>query len=210
MKRELGIDGLMLMYVGNLEPYQGIDLLLESFALALKKTERADLVVIGGQVSDIHQYQKKAHHLGIHRRVHFCGARPLEFLEEYLSEADILVSPRITGNNTPMKIYSYLHSGTAILATDLPTHTQLLDGRVAMLAEASPKAFSEAMLRLIDDEDLRQNLGQAAKKLVEEQYSYQVFRGKLRELFEWLETQVGQAPLSGVSNPKSSLKRLYW
>ena len=37
-----------MMYVGNLESYQGIDLLLESFALACKKTERLDLVVIGG------------------------------------------------------------------------------------------------------------------------------------------------------------------
>jgi glycosyltransferase involved in cell wall biosynthesis len=208
MKKELGIDGLILMYVGNLEPYQGIDLLLESFALVLKATEKADLVIIGGQVSDIHQYQKKAHHLGIQRRVHFCGPRPLEHLGEYLSEADILVSPRITGNNTPMKLYSYLHSGTAILATDLPTHTQLLDGQVAMLAEPSPKAFSQAMLRLIEDENLRQNLGHAGKKLVEEQYSYQVFRGKLRELFDWLEMQVGQEPLSRTSKSKSILKKL--
>ena len=30
--------------------------------------------------------------------------------------ADVLVSPRIRGNNTPMKIYSYLESGKAILA----------------------------------------------------------------------------------------------
>ena len=203
MKRKLGIDGLMLMYVGNLEPYQGIELLLESFALALKTTEKADLVIIGSQVSDIHQYQKKALHLGILRKVHFCGPRPLEHLGEYPSEADILVSPRITGNNTPMKIYSYLHSGTAILATDLPTHTQLLDSRVAMLAEPSPKAFAAAMLRLIEDENLRRDLGLAGKKLVEEQYSYQVFRGKLRGLFDWLEMQVGREPLSRTTSPKS-------
>lgn len=193
----------MLMYVGNLEPYQGIDLLLESFALTLKQTEKADLVIIGGQVSDIRRYQKKAHHLGIQRKVHFCGPRPLERLGEYLSEADILVSPRITGNNTPMKLYSYLHSGTAILATDLITHTQLLDRRVAMLAESSPKAFSEAMLWLIEDERLRRTLGELGKKLVEEQYSYQVFRDTLTGLFDWLEMQVGREPLSWTTSPKS-------
>jgi glycosyltransferase involved in cell wall biosynthesis len=208
MKKELGIDGLILMYVGNLEPYQGIDLLLESFAQVLKATEKADLVIIGGQASDIHHYQMKAYHLGIQRRVHFCGPRPLEHLGEYLSEADILVSPRITGNNTPMKLYSYLHSGTAILATDLPTHTQLLDGQVAMLAEPSPKAFSEAMFCLIEDENLRRNLGQAGKKLVEEQYSYQMFRSKLTGLFDWLETQVGRERLSRTSKSKSILKKL--
>jgi glycosyltransferase involved in cell wall biosynthesis len=207
MKRELRIDGLMLMYVGNLEPYQGIDLLLESFALVLKKSEQADLVIIGGQVSDIHKYQKKSHHLGIQRKVHLCGPRPLERLGEYLSEADILVSPRITGKNTPMKLYSYLDSGAAILATDLPTHTQLLNRRVAMLAEPSPKAFAEAILRLMEDANLRQNLGQAGKKLLEEQYSHRVFREKLEALFDWLETQVRQEPHSRTSKPKSFLKK---
>jgi glycosyltransferase involved in cell wall biosynthesis len=190
MKSELGIDGLLLMYVGNLEPYQGIELLLESFALVLKKTEKADLVIIGGQVADIHHYQKKARHLGIQWKVHFCGPRPLERLGEYLAEADILISPRITGNNTPMKLYSYLHSGRAIVATDLPTHTQLLDRRIAVLAEPSPEPFSEAMLRLIEDANLRRTLGWAGKKMVEEQYSYDVFRGKLKELFDWLEIQI--------------------
>jgi glycosyltransferase involved in cell wall biosynthesis len=209
MKQELGIDGLMLMYVGNLEPYQGIDLLLESFALVLNATEEADLVIIGGQVSDIRRYQQKAHHLGIHQRVHFCGPRPLEHLGEYLAEADILISPRISGNNTPMKLYSYLHSGTAIVATALPTHTQLLDGQIAMLAEPSPKAFSEAMLRLIEDQNLRQKLGHAGKKLVEEHYSYEVFREKLTGLFDWLETQLSQEPLGRTTHPKSFLKRLY-
>jgi glycosyltransferase involved in cell wall biosynthesis len=210
MKSELQIDGLMLMYVGNLQPYQGIDLLLESFALVLKKTEQADLVIIGGQVSDVYKYQKKSHHLGIQRKVHFCGPRPIERLGEHLAEADILVSPRVIGKNTPMKLYSYLDSGIAILATDLPTHTQLLDSRVAILAEPSPKAFSAAMLRLMEDENLRGNLGQAGKKLIEEQYSYRLFREKLKGLFDWLETEVCQEPRTRACNPKALLKKFNW
>jgi glycosyltransferase involved in cell wall biosynthesis len=196
------VDGLMLMYVGNLAPYQGIDLLLESFAWLLERTKQADLVIIGGHPSDIHKYQKKSHDLGIQGKVHFCGPRPPERLGEYLAEADILVSPRISGENTPMKLYSYLDSGVAILATDIPTHTQVLDARVAMLAEPSPKAFSEAMLRLINDEKLRRTLGQAGKRLVEEQYSYHVFREKLKALFDWLEVQVGREAAIEATNPK--------
>ena len=44
-----------------------------------------------------------------------------------LLAADVLVSPRLKGLNTPMKIYSYLDSGSAVLATRLRTHTQVLD-----------------------------------------------------------------------------------
>ena len=58
LRVKLEISGLLLMYVGNLQVYQGIDLLLESFALVLKLAE-VDLVIIGGENSDIQKYQKK-------------------------------------------------------------------------------------------------------------------------------------------------------
>ncbi len=71
MRKELGISGLLVMYVGNLEEYQGIDLLLESFALVLKNTDLIDLVIIGGQASDIQKYERKSRHLQIEQRIHF-------------------------------------------------------------------------------------------------------------------------------------------
>ena len=57
-----------------------------------------------------------------------------------LGEADVLVSPRLKGLNTPMKIYSYLDSGTAVLATRLRTHTQVLDDRTAYLVDPVSEA----------------------------------------------------------------------
>jgi glycosyltransferase involved in cell wall biosynthesis len=192
LRVKLEISGLLLMYVGNLETYQGIDLLLESFALVLKKSDRVDLVIIGGETSDIQKYQKKARCLSIARKVHFLGPKPVEHLAEYLSQADILMSPRIKGKNTPMKIYSYLDSGKAILATALPTHTQLLDSQIAMLAEPIPEMFSKGMLRLMEDENLRRKLGTASQKLIEEKFSYAAFCQRLNGLFDWLQTEIEQ------------------
>ncbi len=189
LREELGTDGLVLMYVGNLEPYQGIDLLLESFALTLREIGKANLIIIGGIPTDIQKYKEKSLLLGIENRVHFLGPKPIEILSEYLSQADILVSPRIKGTNTPMKIYSYLHSGKAVLATDLPTHTQVLNDQVAMLTAPSPEEFSKGMLCLIQDENLRLQLGNAGKKLIEEKYSYDSFKKELNALYDWLETR---------------------
>jgi|RhiMetdeSRZDD1v2_1073273.scaffolds.fasta_scaffold40270_4 glycosyltransferase involved in cell wall biosynthesis len=190
MKAELGIRDLMLMYVGNLEKYQGIDLLLESFALAVRKTDRADLVIIGGTAADIKKYRTKSSHLGIQDKVHFLGPKPVEHLRQYLSEADILVSPRLKGNNTPMKLYSYLHSAKPVLATNLPTHTQVIDSRVALLGEPHIEAFSNAMLRLIEDNNLRAELGMAGKRLIEEKFTYSAFRERLDGLFDWLQIEL--------------------
>jgi glycosyltransferase involved in cell wall biosynthesis len=188
--RGLEIDSLRVMYVGNLEAYQGIDLLLQSFQLVMKKTTLPELIIIGGHPADILKYQKETHQLGISPKVHFWGPRPLEALGQYLAAADILVSPRIKGKNTPMKLYSYLDSGRPVVATDLPTHTQILDSDVAILAEPIPEAFAGGMLRLIDDKDLRLKLGAAAKQLVRERYTYTVFRTNLNALYDWLQTAI--------------------
>jgi glycosyltransferase involved in cell wall biosynthesis len=194
MKTELGITGLLLMYVGNLEEYQGIDLLLDSFAAANGAVAIADLVIIGGQSMDVEKYGKKSRQLGIADKVHFLGPKPVEHLGLYLSQADILVSPRLKGNNTPMKLYSYLHSGKPVLATRLPTHTQLIDDRVALLADPHVGPFSAAIVRLIEDTKLRTELGIAGRQLVEEKFTYRAFKEKLNGVFDWLETELKQGP----------------
>ncbi len=191
LREKISIPGLLVMYVGNLEAYQGIDLLLDSFALVLQKTTKADLVIIGGVPQDISTYQKKARELTIEHKVHFLGPKRIEHLGGYLAQADIVVSPRLQGENTPMKLYSYLHSGKALLATNLSTHTQVLNSRVAMLADPTPAAFSEAMVELIGDQRLRSELGQAGQQLIEDCYSYASFRAKIFGLFDTLEQELG-------------------
>ena len=190
LKMKLQIGNLMLMYVGNLESYQGIDLLLESLSLVLKETDKIDLVIVGGVPEDIEKYQAKANALGLGKQVHFLGQKPASQLGTYLSQADILVSPRTQGKNTPMKIYSYLDSGKAVLATDLPTHTQVLNQENSMLAEATPEDFSEKMVSLIGDAQLRLKLGIAGKMLIQEKHSYNAYREKVNKLYDWLKAEI--------------------
>lgn len=191
IRAELGIRQTLLMYVGNLERYQGIDLLLESFALARSDEAAADLVVIGGDAENIAKYRQQCEEYGIAERVHFVGPRPIERLAAYLEQADILVSPRVKGNNTPMKIYSYLDSGKAVLATKLSTHTQLLTDEVSVLAEPRPAPFAAAMVDLIADPALRQRLGAAGKELIARDYTVAAFEERVYQIYDWLAAEVG-------------------
>ncbi|RMD85664.1 MAG: glycosyltransferase, partial [Candidatus Dadabacteria bacterium] len=174
LKEELGIPAgdLMILYIGNLEPYQGIDLLLDSFAQLESSSLSSHLVIIGGNEAHIKNYREKAEKLRISERTYFTGPKPVANLSSYLLNADILVSPRIRGNNTPMKIYSYLHSGKAIVATNLPTHTQVMDNSVAVLADPNPAAFAAALRELILDERKRKELGSNARRLAEKRYTF--------------------------------------
>ena len=186
-------EGPIAIYVGNLERYQGIDLLLEGFRYTLTKVPSANLVIVGGREDDISRYRGLADDLGILPRVHFLGPRPVSVLPDLLRQADVLVSPRLKGLNTPMKIYSYLDSGTAVLATRLRTHTQVLDDRTAYLVEPSPEPLGIGLATLLGDEALRQRLATHAKEYVQEEFTPEAARRKLGMFYDGMEAKVAGA-----------------
>lgn len=193
LKEGLDIDGPVIMYVGNFQPYQGVDLLLEAFALALRRGCEAHLVVAGGADGRIDGYEQRLESLGIGERVHFIGHWPAARLGELLAEADIVTSPRTTGVNTPMKVFPYLHSGRALLATDLPTHSQILTSEVARLAPADAEGFGDAIVELIEDEELRRRLGRSGRAFVERDHVFDAHQRRVDTLYEYVEARVASS-----------------
>ena len=186
----LDVQRPCLMYIGNLEPYQGIDLLLESFALALKSMPEMFLAVIGGNERAIRRYRAKCDSLGIEPRVKFFGPRPPAEMRSLFAQADILVSPRIKGINTPMKIYSYMQSGKPILATDLPTHTQALDSSIALLAGPSPDKFAAGILSLLQNPGLSRRMAENAQKLAGEKHSFKAYAEQIEAIYAEVEPAI--------------------
>ena len=188
------IGAPVAMYVGNMEHYQGIDLLLEGFRHASAQVPAAHLVIVGGREDDITRYRAKANELGIGAATHFLGPRPVSILGDLLAEADVLVSPRLKGTNTPMKIYSYLDSGTAVLATRLRTHTQVLDERTAYLVDPEPAALGDGLATLFRDPALRQRLADEAKAYVQREFTTEAARRKLDDFYSRVESLAGTRP----------------
>jgi glycosyltransferase involved in cell wall biosynthesis len=186
-------QGKVAMYVGNLEHYQGIDLLIEGFRNTLGRVPDAHLVIVGGLAEDIANYRKRTEQLGIESQVHFLGPRPLASLGSLLRRADVLVSPRLKGLNTPMKIYSYLDSGTAVLATRLRTHTQVLDDRTAYLVTPTPEALGEGLADLLSDSDLRARLATQAKAYVQQEFTLEAAYRKLGSFYSMMESKAAGA-----------------
>ncbi len=184
LREQYNIPGVLILYVGNLESYQGIDLLLEGFAQARIERSDANLLIIGGNPDDIEKYKLISKNLGIQDRVIFCGPRPMNLLGYYLSQADILVSPRTQGSNTPMKIYSYLGSGKAVLATRLPTHTQALTDDVSCLVSQDAGSMAAGIEQLCADSSLRERLGKNGKALAENEYSMTAYIKKLSSFYK--------------------------
>lgn len=191
---EMGsIRGPRVLYVGNLERYQGIDLLLEAFARIAVRDPAPSLVLVGGAPHHIAHYRRRAEALGLHGRVQLLGPRPVGALGGYLRGADVLVSPRIEGHNTPMKVYSYLASGRPVVATRLPTHTQVLDDRVARLAEPNAEALATALADLLADGDERRRLAANAATLARAEYSPAAHDARLAAFYAAVERRLARA-----------------
>jgi len=186
LRLRFGSRGPLALYVGNLEPYQGINLLLDALAVPGAGAP-VTLVVIGGSPADIARHGRKSAALGLTGRVHFAGPRPVRELGGYLAQADILVSPRSRGENTPMKIYSYLASGRSILATDIDSHTQALDASCAVLVRPDSFCLAAGLRRLAADPELRERLGRAGAERAAERYSRAAYRKKLSAAYALLE-----------------------
>jgi glycosyltransferase involved in cell wall biosynthesis len=174
----------LVLYVGNLQVYQGIDLLLAGFARTVARVPAAKLIVVGGTPEEIGHYQREAARLGIAAGVHFAGPRPVESLGRCLQQATVLVSPRVQGTNTPMKVYSYLDSGVPLVATRLPTHTQVLDDETALLVEPDPEALGRGLARLLEDGELRNRLAGNARQFAQREFTPEAFRRKLLGFYD--------------------------
>ena len=183
IRRELGIDARapVVLYTGTFEAYQGLDLLFAAARVVLERRPDARFVLAGGRPDQVAAARSDAARTGLGDAVIFAGQRPAEEIPSFLDAADLLVSPRSTGTNTPLKIYQYLRSGRAIVATRLLTHTQVLDDSVAILTAATPEGFARGILAGIDDPAMARAVGERARLLAETKYSYDAYLSRTRQ-----------------------------
>jgi len=169
------VNKKIVLYTGTFEPYQGIDLLIASAEQVLRFHTDVLFLLVGGNPDQVQYYKERVSQLGLSKYFHFTGSRPPEEIPIFVKVSQVLVSPRTTGTNTPLKIYSYLESGKPIVATRLPTHTQVLNPDVAVLVEPDPVAFAQGLLILFENPLLGRKLGEEARKLFEDRYSFEKF-----------------------------------
>ena len=154
-------------------------------------------MLAGGKPDQVARAREQARAAGIEDVTIFAGERPAAEIPAYLLAADVLVSPRSRGTNTPLKIYQYLRSGKPIVATRLLTHTQVLERRhrdsdrrdAAGVRRRHPRRRSTIAARAAA-------IGRRARALAETKYSYEAYLERTRQACDAL---VPPAPPAGAS-----------
>ncbi|NIS75879.1 MAG: glycosyltransferase [Deltaproteobacteria bacterium] len=173
-----------VVYAGTLEPYQGIDILINAFKEVHARDESALLLIVGGTNQQVVHYRDMAEKAGVERSVIFTGRVYQTVAKHYCNLASVLVSPRSDGTNTPLKIYEYLYSGIPMVATDIYSHTQVLDDDVAFLVKPEPEDMARGILSALTSEEARKRKVENACSLYERKYSRIVYEAKMKKLLE--------------------------
>jgi glycosyltransferase involved in cell wall biosynthesis len=194
----LAADTPIVLYTGTFEAYQGLDMLFDAMAIVRRTRPDARLVLAGGRADQVERAREQARAAGIGEVTLFAGERPAPEIPAYLLAADVLVSPRSRGTNTPLKIYQYLRSGKPTVATRLLTHTQVLSDETAILTEASPQAFADGIVAALTDHERAAGTGRRARELAETKYSYDAYLERTRQACAALMTTTTASPPGAV------------
>ena len=176
----------ILLYAGTFERYQGLELLVRAFARARPQLGDAVLVLVGGTPSQVDALRAEAEALGLGDSCRIIGRVAPDQVRDLIAKASVLLSPRIDGTNTPLKVYEQLASGIPLVASRIYSHTQVLNDDVCFLVDPTEEAMAEGLIAALTDEAARARVTAAARDLYATRYSPLAYEMKMRRLLEVL------------------------
>ncbi|MCU0664656.1 MAG: glycosyltransferase family 4 protein [Myxococcota bacterium] len=158
------------VYVGNLDAYQDLDLLLDGLEM-LPPERRCQFEVLIVTDSEATPFRRDLERRGISSFVRVISHGPLGQAHALLRSADIALVPRTTEGGMPIKLVNALAAGVPVLANRRST-AFLQDGVEARLVDIRSKhAVAHALGELISDPALRRSLGRAGKLAADKWFS---------------------------------------
>ncbi len=181
-------DALVVSIVGQVSQRKGhVDFLDLAARLLARRWDRPlrflvageDLLHDGRFCEDVQRY---ARHLGIAEAVRFLGFR--EDVGDILRLTDVMVLPS-KFEGLPLSIAESLACATPVVAYDIPGVNEIvLDGATGFLVRLGDvEALVQATARLLLDPDLRSQMGQAGRQLVETEFSQQAHAKGIQRIY---------------------------
>ncbi len=174
-----------LVYLGNFGYLPNVDAMLyfcqSIFPQIIEQVTETKLIILGASPPE----SIKA--LANHPAISVTGK--LADTRSYLSRAWIFVCPLRIGGGTKIKMLEAMSMQKAIVSTSVGCEgLDLVSGEHFLLANEAEQ-FSESVIKLLRDADLRKTLGEQARKLVEQQYDWDRSAQLLETLYKQIKTQ---------------------
>ncbi len=165
-------DKKIVVYLGLLKPYQGVDSLLDAISILVQDLgyKCARFLIMGFPDED--KYAARAAEMGIGEYTIFPGKIDYKEAPRYLALGNAAVAPKLSPTEGDGKIYNYLASGLPIVAYDRPASREIL-GDLAVYAElGNAQSLACALHKVLTDDSLVADLACKGREMVVERYSW--------------------------------------
>jgi lipopolysaccharide/colanic/teichoic acid biosynthesis glycosyltransferase len=177
-----GWQGPVVLFVGRLVAYKGVDVLLRAM-----QGVRAAAVIVGDGPLRV-SLEQTASELGLSERVFFLGTLSEEALASWYSTCDLLALP----STTPAEAFGLVQleamaRAKPVVSTRVPSGVPWVnqDGVTGLtVPPGDADALRSALARLLDDEDLRQRMGQAARRRFVDHFTHGGMVERTTKLYE--------------------------
>ncbi len=178
----------LVLVVGRLAPYKNQLLVANALPHLLAAVPNARLVFAGPPDSSsyLHDVQAAVAKARAETRVIFAGAVPLAELAQLYSLARVFVLPSLQ-ENCPQVLLEAMAQAKAIVASDIaPVREILSDSTALMVPPSDHEALASAVVRLLKDQGLREELGSAARQRAYDVYRWDVVAQQVAQMYERL------------------------
>jgi glycosyltransferase involved in cell wall biosynthesis len=180
-----------IVYVGALQPWQGIDVLLRAYARLADLTGLALVICSSVPERRARPLRRLAERLGVADRIVWNFTLPHEEVAAWLAGAAVSVAP-LTGcarnvdqGCAPLKILESMAAGTPVVASDLPAVRELMSDGVhgRLVSPDRPAELARAIRVLLEYPDAARAMGERGRRRVAEDFSWAATREKMAAIY---------------------------
>jgi glycosyltransferase involved in cell wall biosynthesis len=172
----------VVVYLGTLSAYQGIDCLLSAIPEIMRRRPRTHFLIMG--YPDEAHYRAEARRLGIADHVTLPGRVNYTQAARYLSLGDIAVAPKLTTAEGNGKLLNYMACGLPTVAFDLPGNLATLGDVGCYVPRGDAAALAGAIVALMEDDERRADLARGSRARAEERYAWRAIGRTIDAMYD--------------------------
>ncbi len=182
LRRRLGLnDGPVVVFLGVLTRYQGVDALLDAVPQVVRAVPRAQFLIMGYPNED--HYRARVRAMSLESHVTIPGRIPYDDAAKYLALGCLAVSAKQSLTEANGKLLNYMACALPVVATDTPVNREILGPSGVFAPVGDTDALAAAIVSLLRDEGRRRGLADALRKRVEEQFTSPAIGERLIQIY---------------------------